>query len=165
MDTFTAMNWRYDNFYGADRSFIDFDLSAWPPTAQLHKATLRLFAELTPSEERTGHLHNGASNELLVRRVTFPWAEDTITWNNQPSTASGDQIELPRSKTRDQTYEIDVTSFVHERLADPAHNFGIAIQLKTEEPYRAVYFASSDHANAGLHPQLELLYSQPASEP
>lgn len=159
---FLAMAWTWSGEPGVVRSFIDFtDLAQIPPDATINKATLKLFAELTPGVNQLGHSQLTGTNEIFVSRVTSPWGEDTVTWNNQPSIDKTDQIALPKSTSNAQNYAIDVTGFVKKRVADPAHNFGMAIQLKTEQFYRAVHFGSSDHTNAAIRPRLEVEYSVP----
>jgi large repetitive protein len=58
------------------RSLVRFDLESVPPECEIIDARLRLFA----TSARTGRT-------LEALRVTAPWTESGVTWNNQPSTS------------------------------------------------------------------------------
>lgn len=156
-----AMAWTFSGVPGTVRGFLDFELPAAPPGTTLRKAMLVLSAETTVSPY--GHSTLSGTNELLVRQITSPWEEDALTWNQQPSTDEASQLVLPESTSPSQTYEIDVTSFVRRELAAPAQYHGFALQLQTEQYYRAVLFGSSDNANAAIRPKLVLEYDQGAT--
>ena len=52
---------------------------------------------------------------------------------------------------------IDVKDLTQSMLGE-GNNHGLMIQLKTEEYYRSLFFASSDFADAALHPRLTIEY-------
>jgi hypothetical protein len=162
IDRFAALAWSFSGEEAVFRSLIDFDLSAVPPGAIVTRATLKLFAELTPALNQKGHSQYWGTNEVFLRRITSAWDEDTVTWDSQPTTSVSDQLTLPKSRYNSQDYEVDVTAFVKQKLLAPHQNFGFAMQLVTEERYRAVNFASGDHKEASLHPRLELTYELPS---
>jgi hypothetical protein len=58
-----------------------------------------------------------------------------------------------------QDYVMDVTSMVQDMVTNPSSNYGFMLQLINEQYYRCMLFASSDHANANLHPKLEICYT------
>jgi endo-1,4-beta-D-glucanase Y len=153
-----AAAWTWEGRFGVQRSLLDFDLSALPESAIITGATLKLYAELTPALNKTGHSQFSGTNELLVQRITSPWDEHTVTWDTQPTTAEHDQIEREKSRHNSENYVLDVTEFVRARQLLPNLNHGFALRLKTEGTYRAVTFASSDHADATLRPRLEISY-------
>jgi endo-1,4-beta-D-glucanase Y len=153
-----AFAWTWDGWAGTQRGFIDFDLSGLPAGANITGATLKLYAELTPALNRTGHSQFTGSNELLVRRITSPWDEHEVLASHQPRTAEQGQLVHAKSQHNSENYVLDVTDFVRARQLHPNQNFGFALQLQTEAPYRAVTFASSDHPDAALHPRLEISY-------
>ena len=39
-----------------------------------------------------------------------------------------------------------------------AENFGFLVKLETEDGNKGMFFASSDHSNASLHPKLIVTY-------
>jgi hypothetical protein len=152
-----AMAWTFSGDPGTVRSFLDFDIPAPPPGVPLVRATLTLFAETTISPG--GHSRLSGSNELIVRQITSPWDEATVSWNHQPSADPLTQIVLPPSTSPSQTYNIDVTQFMNRELGAPGQFHGFMFQLQTEQFYRAVIFGSSDNANPALRPRLVLEYA------
>jgi hypothetical protein len=157
LPTLPALVWTWGGVAGIQRSLIDFDLSSVPPGAVISNATLTLFADT--ADFPNGHSQLTGTNELLIRRITAPWNEDTVTWNTQPTTDAVGQLTLPKSTSASQNYVIDVTAFINQERAAPTQNYGLMLQLVTEQQYRAVSFASSDNANAALRPKLDLTYT------
>jgi hypothetical protein len=93
-----------------------------------------------------------------LQRITSPWTED-VSWNNQPTTTSQNEVTLAQDTTPYQDYNLDVSSLIQDFIANPDSSFGFLLKLTTESPYRLLAFASSDHPNADLHPILEICYS------
>lgn len=151
-----AAAWTWSGQPGLQRGFLAFDLGQVPSGATIQKATLRL-SGIPSAHAVLGLSTLSGSNAAFVRRVTSPWSEDTITWNNQPSTTTDDQALLPASTSTTQTYEVDVTELVRDMMG-PGQNHGFAIQLQNEQFYRAMQFASSDDGNADARPALEVQY-------
>ncbi|WP_224369338.1 DNRLRE domain-containing protein [Hyalangium versicolor] len=143
---------------------FDFNLSSVPAKIRIHEARLALHAELTSmmwrmgNNQPPGHSTLSGSNTFSLRRVTSPWQESTVSWDTKPSTTPVDEVVLPASKAPDQNYlDIDVTGLVQTMLDDPQNSHGFSLQLVTEDPYRQVIFASSDHPDATLRPRLEIV--------
>lgn len=151
-----AMAWTFSGVPGTVRSFLDFDIPAPPSGMPLVRATLTLFAET--SIPPGGHSTLSGSNELIVRQITSPWDEATVSWNHQPASDPSTQIVLPPSTSPSQTYDIDVTQLIDRELSAPDQFHGFMFQLQTEQFYRAVIFGSSDNANPALRPKLVLEY-------
>jgi hypothetical protein len=83
-----------------------------------------------------------------------------VTWVNQPATTTQNQVTLPASTFSNQDYlNINVTSLVQDMIDNPLSSFGFMLQLQTEQFYRSLVFASSDHNNAFLHPKLNVCYT------
>ncbi len=97
-----------------------------------------------------------------VERIISPWQE-SVTWNNQPSVTTANQVALPQDTNSHQDYTANVTALVQEMLNNPATSFGFRISLQTEQYYRALLFASSDHPNSNLHPKIGICYTDPGS--
>lgn len=157
-----ALAWTWSGVPGTMRGLIDFDIPPPPAGATLSQATLVLFAETSGTQPR-GHSQHTGSNELRVLPVLSPWEESTVTWDTQPGVDDSAALVLPPSTSFDQTYEINVTPFIQRKLAHPTQIHGLMLQLQTEVRYRALQFASSDHANPALRPKLVLEYSTPTA--
>ncbi|MBK6839656.1 MAG: DNRLRE domain-containing protein [Bacteroidetes bacterium] len=66
--------------------------------------------------------------------------ENTVTWNNQPSTTTTDEVILAQSTSGTQDYtNMDVTPIVQEMVSDQAMNYGFVLKLTNE-----TFYASTD---------------------
>jgi hypothetical protein len=100
------------------------------------------------------------SNESVVQRVTSPWAENTVTWSNQPSTTTMDEVILAQSLSPTQDYpNLDVTAMVQQMLSNAALNEGFMLRLTTETAYAQMFFASGDNPDSAKHPTLQVCYT------
>lgn len=152
-------SWTHSSIPVIHRSQIEFtELSTIPTNAIIADAKLKLFFKV--NHPATPGVHSGA-NDLYIRRITSPWTETGITWNNQPTTTSLNEVLVPPFSTSNQDYTINVTSLVADMLTN--NNYGFMMSLQNETPYRLALFASSDHSDPTLHPELEITYSFPAS--
>lgn len=141
------------------RGIIDFDLSGIPAGATINAARLSLYSYYSPAQFGA-HSILGGSNGSTISRVTSAWEEHTVTWNNQPSTTTQNQVFLPASTNSIQDYlNIDATNLVQDMIDDPTNSHGFLFKLVTEQYYRRMLFASSDNADPSLHPKLEIRYS------
>lgn len=152
-----ALTWTFSGVPGTYRSYIEFDLSNISSGATVTSATLTLFANTTPSTNLAGHSTLSGSNNGLLARVTGPWDEMTITWNNQPSVDLANAIAVPASVSTNQTYNINVTGMVSDMVHNPGSNHGFMLRLATEQFYRALRFWSSDAPDASQHPVLTVV--------
>ena len=145
--------WTYDGIPATDRSVFEFDLSLVPEGAELINATLNLYVH------PYGHSKLSGSNESMLYRVTEDWTEEDVNWMNQPAYTTENGINLRESEYDYQDYtNIDVTALVSDMLADPSGNYGFFLKMVTEEYYRRLCFASSDHPEAEKWPSLEIVY-------
>ena len=142
------------------RSLIDFDLSSLPVGASIQSAVLTLYNNPNAQNGYANgqHVHVSGSNESVLQRITSPWTED-VTWSNQPTTASQNEVTLAQDTNPNQDYILDVTNLLQDIIANPSNSFGFLLKLNTESPYRLLAFASSDHPNEALHPKLEITYT------
>lgn len=160
-ESLTAYTWTVQGQPTNKRFYLQFDLSALPPQAAVQQALLSLYYNPTDPYE-SFDVHTG-DNALVIERVDDDWDEQTITWNNQPATTRLDEIILPASVSGTQDYlDIDVTNMVKAMLDPSAGNHGFGVRLLDEvNYYKSVLFASSNHPNPLLHPQLTILYNLP----
>lgn len=147
---------------GTMRSLLCFtELSTIPSNAVIVSATLRLYG--VTSDRNTSYSGAPASyyeNTVVVQQVTSPWNENTVTWNTQPSTTTANQFIIPQSTSQ---YNWNYTNSSSELVAMvqnmvSGNNYGFMLRLQTEQHYRNMVFASSDHPDASLHPELEVTY-------
>jgi hypothetical protein len=95
------------------RTFVRFDLSCIPSTAEVKSAKLRLVLATAPSQSRT----------YVGHRVSASWAEGSITWDNQPGI--GTSIGSVATGTANGvTLEWTVTGDVQAFVNSPASNNG-----------------------------------------
>jgi hypothetical protein len=161
---FATGAWTWSGNPGVIRSLIQFDLSSIPLAAVITDARLSLYNNPTSSFFFGQHSSLSGSNESVLQRITAPWDEFSVTWNNQPPTTMLNEVILPQSTSAHEDYlNIDVTTQVNDMFLNPSSNFGFMIRLQTELYYRSMIFASSDNADASLHPKLEITYLLHAS--
>jgi|FLYL01.1.fsa_nt_gi hypothetical protein len=132
------------------RAFVAFNLSPLPPQAQVHSATLVLCLTGIPPADallRTQEL----------RRVTEPWSESSITWNNQPGTTGQDSHSF-RVPTIQSCISVDVTASVRAWLAGE-ENYGWSITDDSLVALAAVEYATKEGAMRDSAPELNILYS------
>lgn len=146
-----------------ERGLIDFNLSALPPGSTVQSASLTLYnnPNSTNGFQNGEHSHTSGSNAALLQRIVSPWAEN-VSWNNQPSTTTQNEVLLPQDTTPHEDYEIDVTQLINDQINNPGSSFGFMLKLQTELFYRILVFASSDHPNPALWPRLEICYTAPS---
>jgi hypothetical protein len=158
---FSASNWTWNADglgSGTYRSLIEFDLKPAADKGELKAAILHLKCDT--ANYTHGHSSLSAGNAAWLLRVKEPWAETTVTWSNQPPTDTAGKIALAQSKGAVQDYDLDVTDMVADMLAHPEENHGFLLRTQAETPYNAISFASGDHADSALRPELELRFSK-----
>lgn len=161
---FDAGTWTISGNPLSIRSLIDFDLSSLPSGAIIQSAVLTLYNNPNSVNGYANgqHSHVSGSNEAVLQRITSTWTED-VTWNNQPTTTTQNEVTLTQDTDPYQDYVLDVTSLVLDCIANPSSSFGFLLKLKTEVPYRLLAFASSDHPDGSLHPKLVITYTLPCN--
>ncbi len=157
---FVAAGWTNQGADSDTRSLIEFGFGGIPEGAELVSAVLSLY--FNPTSPNGEHSTLSGSNEAWLQRVTEPWLESTLTWDSQPGTTEEGQVYLPATTTPDEDRPaIDVLPLVQSAMADPDSYHGWMFRLASEEEYRRMIFASSDHADPVRHPQLEVCYTFP----
>jgi len=160
----SAIAWTASGTTSLVRALMQFNLSEIPLNATVSSAKLSLYHN--PTGSNPGHSQLSGSNEAYLMRVTSDWSESNVTWDNQPTTTSQDQVVFPASLNDTQDYlDLDVTALVQQMVDDPSQNFGFMLQLQNESYYRSLLFASSDHADPLLHPKLEITYVSNSPNP
>lgn len=139
------------------RSLMQFDLSGIPENAEIVEAQLTLFKNKQSVNLKGRDLGN---NTVVLRRVTKDWNEQSVNWKNQPTTTKENQIIVPSKEVRGKNeVSIDITNWIADMHVNPSNNFGWMMKLNGEKGRsKALVFASSDHADASLHPMLTINY-------
>jgi hypothetical protein len=142
--------WTQEGILNIVRPLIDFNLkNKIKQGTTIKKASLYLyFAEYGSNKSHAGE------NAFYIKRITSPWEELSVTWNNQPNTTDENQVLVPKSENQYQDYVIDVTALIQDIINNPENSYGIMLQLVNETPYNKAMFASSDNANSTKWPKL-----------
>jgi hypothetical protein len=152
-----ALSWTYSNTVSDQRALLYWNLNEIPANAIVDSALLSLF--WNPTSVNTGHSQLTGPNDAYLNKITSPWSEYSVKWNNQPPTTSMGQVYIPVSASTTQDYtNMNVTSLVQDWVTNPNTNFGCMFQLITETHYRSLTFCSSDNADPALHPRLDICY-------
>jgi hypothetical protein len=160
LTAFPSEAWTVDGDFFINRSLLEFDLSSIPANAEIISAELSLYFE--GSYE---HQSLSGSNELLIQRVTVPWEEKTVTWNNQPSISIENQVKVPETLYSNQhLLDFDITTLIRD-VINKYPNYGFLFRLETEDYYRRTRYASSDFGFSASWPKLEITYHEPETDP
>lgn len=153
-----AFSWTVLGAQVYGRFLIKFPLDTILSGSQILSAKLYLFGYPENYPSFAIPQGNSGDNVLLVQRVTASWDESTVTWNNQPTTTSADQIELPASTSiwNYNVLEADVTTLINQCFTN--NNFGLLFKLKTEQNYRSIGFLSNEYSVSSMRPMLLVTY-------
>lgn len=133
------------------RSFIKFDLSKMPSFSQINSAVLYL-------NGLSWHVYDSKIDPATVevKKVSSSWSEQTINWNNQPSTSSSLTTKQISSSG---WYGFDITSTVTNWLKGTETNYGIEVMLYQESGNQQCTFHSSD-ISGSTQPKLMIIYTK-----
>ncbi|KAA3638778.1 MAG: T9SS C-terminal target domain-containing protein [Bacteroidetes bacterium] len=138
-----------------DRSLINFNLSELPENAVIVSAQLSLYANTVNG----GHSTVDGPNNCWLEKITEPWEEEAVTWNNQPATTTENRVALAASQYAEQNYlHIDVTTLMKEIHENPDNGFGLMLKLQDESLRRSMEFGSSNAPDPEIRPTLLVCY-------
>jgi len=140
------------------KGLVKFDLEGIKPGVKIIQATLHLSS--IHGMGNGEHSNLTRRNDALLQKITSPWDQFTVTWDNQPKVTPINQAHLPASKASIQDYHIDVTAMVQDMVNDPSRNFGMMLSPKVDKPYAMLVFASSDYKVEAKRPKLEVRYNE-----
>ena len=147
---------------GKYRSYLQFDLSAVPADARVIDSKIELYLF-----ERVYSSVFSDESLLGIYQVTESWAEDTITWNNQPASfaqAEG-EVNLASLLIGGRYWESwNITVLVQGWVDGTVPNYGIAIKAVDETLTGGIIgkFRSSDFlVDPTKCPKLEIDYYIP----
>lgn len=155
-----ATAWETNDTLIVTRSLIRFNFTGIKTDAEIIDAKLSLYFNAT-DDTYPNHSTESGSNAFWIERIIGSWVEDSVTWNNQPETTSVNAVLVDSSDTPTHNYHhIDVTDLVADMVKNPTKAFGFELRLQSEQYYRAVVLASSDHYKIELHPKLNIAFKQ-----
>lgn len=144
------------------RTIFKIDLSLIPQNATVTSAQLLLNYNPTPLHYTgAGHHNDSGSNACYMQRITQRWKVDSVSWNNQPTVTTINQISLSASTWRFQNYVVDMTAEINDMVKNPSNDFGFLLKLQTESPIRGLGFTSGSCLNDNIRPVLRLSYVTP----
>ena len=140
------------------RGLIKFDLSSIPANATIQSANLYLYSNPTPTTGDLIHANFGTTNSFTIQQVLTNWSPSTITWFNQPSGATNNQVVIPATAQSTLDLNVDVTAQVASMVSNNT-NFGFLLQLQSEVTYNSRIFVGSNNATyPDKHPKLVVTY-------
>lgn len=148
-------SWTVQGTLNINRVLLNFDLSALPLQSSILDARMILYYK--PSNGGFLTEHSGQNN-YVVQRVISEWKEGTVTWNTQPSVTNQNMVEVPPTASPFQNTVIDVTGLVQDMVDDPLNSYGFMLRFAEEIPYKVCLYASGDHPDISLHPELIVTY-------
>lgn len=139
------------------RTFLWIDLSQIPSNATISSAVLQLYHDPVFAAVPVA-----GDNAFWVERVTQPWAENTITWNNQPTSTTTNRNASPTFSSTDNVFAINVGDVVKDIFTSGVNN-GMVLKLKTEQYYRNVVFGATENPDPSKRPTLTVTYTVPTT--
>lgn len=151
--------WTRNNKSFTVRSLIKFDLSTIAATAQIVSANLYLYSY--PNPPGNGNLTDanfGTGNGMYVQQVSAPWSPSTVTWANQPSGSTANQISVAHTTQSNLDLNLDVTNMVSSMVSGNA-NYGFLVKLQNEVTYNSRIMVSSRNTTyTTKYPKLVVVY-------
>jgi hypothetical protein len=138
------------------RAYLQFNLDLLPEDAVITGARMGLVYWYTS---------NAAISPIGAYNVEEAWGEDTLTWNNQPTSSTTVEYtaNVPAGVTDGFIYWY-LTDLVEGWWNGTIANYGVALKdtdESTQEAYKRFY--SSDWGTAHQRPELTILYFDPTS--
>lgn len=152
----------------SNESLISFDMNALPKSATIKKVILNLWYDLPLVWDSTIFYPAGGGSIQwcggVLQKITEPWEEDKVTWNEQPKTTEAYQVYISPFILNTNMITVDVTKLY---VQDPAtdgpfvQGYGMFFRLWPQEWVPGFRFASSDYPEARMRPKLTIYYSLP----
>lgn len=150
--------WTIGGYNAYLRTLIKFDLSSIPSTATIKSANLYLYSHPTPPSGNQVDANFGTANAMLIQQVSSSWSTSGLTWFNQPSVLTSNQIVVPQAPQGQLDLNVDVTAQVASMVNTNA-NYGWLLRLQTETAYNSRIFVGSRNTTyPDKHPKLVVYY-------
>jgi hypothetical protein len=153
----------------SNESLIWFNMNDLPKSATIRKVLLKLSYDIPLHWDSAAVFipKNDGTIEMLggvLQKIVEPWEENVVTWNSQPKSVEFNQVFIGPFIRNVNFIEVDVTRlYVPSVSTDNVEypNYGMFFRLWPREWVPGFRFASSDHAEAALRPQLTVYYTLP----
>ena len=156
---FVTSHWTHNGTPTENRGLLKFDFSQIPPGSTILSAALSLYADVNSGLDITGSPTYGTNNASILARVTSPWNPATVNWNSQPTVSTANAVSLPQSTSVNQDYlNLDISGFVQGWVNNPAGNYGMLLQMITQNHYNTLIFCSPGYADSTKWPRLDICY-------
>jgi len=151
----------------SNESLIWFNMNALPKSATIKKVTLTLHYDL-PLPWDSAIFTPGSSGGVewlggVLQRITEPWEEGEVTWNNQPKSTEVNQVYIAPFILNCNFINVDVTKlYVPDATAvTDTPGYGMFFRLWPHEWVPGFRFASSDYPVVSMRPKLTIYYTLP----
>lgn len=141
------------------RGIIKFDLSSIPAGAQISSATLSIYSDPFPANGNRKDANYGNNNSMFVQQVTSDWLPSTISWFNQPTVTTANQVNVPTTSKSFLDLNLDVTAMTTNMWNNNA-NYGYFLRLQQEVILTSRIFCTSFNPDVSKHPKLTIVYSK-----
>lgn len=143
-----------------ERTYFYFDLSSVKDS--IVNAKLILYGNPKPANPQ-GHDTLSGSNAAHIYRVTSSWSDQGISWANQPTHTISDAVKINKIGNDSAGVRLDFTELARAFQKYPNGRHGYVFKLDTEEKYRTMVFAASNHPDSTLAPRLIVCHSTTVS--
>ena len=134
---------------GEDVSFIKFSLSDIPSGSIITSAELKLYA----------YLISGDPQNVNVYELASSWNENTVTWNNRPTSYYTNPVSTQYIDDEDDYYVWDVTQHVDDWFSGDRTNYGFYLKGTSTVYNNYIYFNSDE--SSYYKPYLVVYYIPP----
>jgi hypothetical protein len=150
--------WTISGGLSINRTLLSIPISHIPTDAIIQNARLKLFHD-TNSPFSMGQ---SGDNRFTVRRITGKWKEDSVTWNNQPTVTNLNQYNyIFNISQSNPDIELTITNLLLAARDNGDSSLNIMLQLNTEQMFRSIIFASSEHPDSTKRPRLDIQFGLP----
>ncbi|WBU90696.1 DNRLRE domain-containing protein [Cellulophaga omnivescoria] len=139
-----------DSLKDDNRFVLGFDMPEISRAAEIDSAFIYLY--------RNDLKTNGDVN-FYVQRITYPWVENRITWDGQPSISRENEVIVDSSRGKREKYKIDISNFIKGFARKEYRNLGFMFRLVNENSKNnMISFYSSNSDDLAKRPKVEIRY-------
>lgn len=133
--------WTKNNDPFIVRQIIKFDLGTIPANATIISAQLYLYSHPNPvNGDRNAN--SGSANAFFVRQITSNWTSTSVSWTNEPTVTSANEVYVPSTTEKNLDLNLNVKGQIASMVANNA-KYGFYLKLENEVTYNARIFVGS----------------------